>query len=417
MEYIADLHIHSKYAGACSEHLTLEGIAATAREKGIQITGTGDFTHPLWLAEIKSKLAGEGNGLYSLKNGKTRFILSSEVCTIFEQGGTARKIHHLIFAPDIEAAEQIDAALSKYGSLQSDGRPILNKLRPAQLTEIVMDISKDAFIFPAHAWTPYFGVLGYFSGFNSLEEAYEDQAKHIYALEMGLSSDPPMNWRISKLDKYTLLGGSDAHSLPKMGREAVVFEMGENPSYKELVNSIKGKRLKTTIKFYPEEGKYHFDGHRNCSVSLEPAEAKKYNGICPVCRKRMTIGVLHRVEDLADRESGFRPPGATPYVHAIPLQEIIAYVTGKGEGTSAVRLMYERLVKRFGSEFDVLLKGEISEIGKIDKDVANAIERVREEKVNIIPGYDGVFGVLDIFGRAKKEKKTPKQSRINDFQV
>ncbi|MDE1860719.1 MAG: DNA helicase UvrD [Candidatus Micrarchaeota archaeon] len=409
--------MHSKYAGACSEHLNLESIGGTAAEKGIRIVGTGDFTHPLWFSEIKEKLteAEEGSGLFKLGNSPTRFMLSSEVCTIFEHKAAARKIHHVILAPGIEVVEQINASLSKYGSLQSDGRPILNKMTPAHLVEIVMGISKDAFVFPAHTWTPWYGALGAFSGFNSIKDAYEDQARHIHALETGLSSDPPMNWRISELDKYTLISGSDAHSLPKMGREAIIVDMDERPSYGKVISSIKEKKLKMTIEFYPEEGKYHFDGHRNCNVSLSPDAARKYNGRCPVCGKSLTIGVLHRIEELADREEGFVPKGSIPYVHAIPLQEVIAYVTGKGEGTAYVHDTYGKLMAEFGSEFNVLLKSDPESIGNVDKELGRAISNVREEKVSITPGYDGVFGIIDIFNRVKKEKKQGRQSVMKDF--
>lgn len=420
MEYIADLHMHSKYAGACSEHLNLESISAMAYTKGIKVVGTGDFTHPLWLNDIKKLLVEDGNGLYRIKNSLTNFMLTTEVCTIFEgKGGVTdrvKKIHHVIFAPNIEVVEQINATLSKYGSLSSDGRPILNKLTPAGLVEQLMKISKDIFVFPAHAWTPWYGALGSFSGFNSLEEAYEDQAKNIYALEMGLSSDPPMNWRISKLDKYTLVSGSDAHSLPKMGREAIVLDMEEGKlSYKSIVDAIKGRKLKLNIEFYPEEGKYHFDGHRNCNTSLSPKEARKYNGRCPVCGKPLTIGVLHRVEDLADREEGEQPKNATPYVHVIPLQEVIAHVSGKGEATEYVKSTYNKLIEKFGSEFNVLLKSDEDSIREVDKELAKAINNIREGHVKIIPGYDGVFGLIDIFNKVKEERKGSKQSTMNDF--
>ncbi|MHB1830240.1 MAG: endonuclease Q family protein [Candidatus Micrarchaeaceae archaeon] len=419
MEFIADLHIHSKYAMACSNQLTLENMNATAKEKGIGIMGTGDFTHPRWLSEIKNNLEDSGGGLYTLKGGTegTRFALSSEVCTIFEdRSGKSRRIHHCILAPSVEIAEQVNMHLSKFGDLASDGRPVLNKITPAGLVEELFRISEDIFVFPAHLWTPWFGALGAFSGFNSIDEVYEDQARHVHAYETGLSSDPPMNWRISSLDKYTLISGSDAHSLPKMGREAIIIDMeGNEVNYKEFVGKIKNKELKLTLEFYPEEGKYHFDGHRNCSMSLTPEEAGKYGDVCPKCGKRLTIGVLHRVNALADREDGSRPEGAAPYVHAIPLQEVIAYVTKKSQTSTYVQSTYAKLIQRFGTEMNILLKSRIEEISETDKELGRAIRLVREDRANVIPGYDGVFGIIDIFNEAKEKGSKYAQKRITEF--
>ncbi len=418
MEVIADLHIHSKYAMACSSQLTLENMDATAREKGIGIIGTGDFTHPRWLSEIKNSMEGD-RGLYTLKGRAegARFVLSSEVCTIFEdRSGKVRRIHHCILAPSIEVAEQVNMHLSRFGDLASDGRPVLNKITPAGLVEDLFRIDEGIFVFPAHLWTPWFGALGAFSGFNSIDEAYEDQAKHVHAYETGLSSDPPMNWRISGLDKYTLISGSDAHSLPKIGREAIILDMeGKEVNYKGLVGKIKGKELKLTVEFYPEEGKYHFDGHRNCGVSLTPEEAGKYGDMCPKCGKRLTIGVLHRVNALADREEGARPEGAVPYAHAIPLREVIAYVTKKSQTSAYVQNAYAKLIERFGSEMNILLKSSIEEISEVDKDLGKAIRLVREDRAKVIPGYDGVFGMIDIFNEVKEERGKNAQKRITEF--
>lgn len=419
MECIADLHMHSKYAMACSEQLVLENMDAAAKEKGIKIIGTGDFTHPAWLPELKSRLSETAPGMYSLKGSSTgtRFVLSAEVCTIFEdKAGKFRKIHHCMLAPNIEVAEQVNAALSKHGDLRSDGRPTLTKITPAELVEKVYSISDEMFVFPAHIWTPWFGVLGAFSGFNSMEEAYEDQAKHIYAYETGLSSDPPMNWMVSKLDKYALISGSDAHSLPKMGREAVVLSMEEQDmSFKGLTGKIKNKDMKMTVEFYPEEGKYHYDGHRNCNISLSPEEAAKYNDRCPKCGKQLTIGVMHRVDELADREFGEKPSDAVPYVHAIPLQEVIAYVSNKAQTSSYVKATYAKLIDRFKSEFNVLLKADIDQIREEDKELARAIGVIREDKANVIPGYDGTFGIIDIFNQSKSNSDKGKQKRISEF--
>lgn len=419
MEYIADLHIHSKYAMACSDALTPENIAATADEKGIGIIGTGDFTHPRWMEEIKSKLSEDGTGLLkpSWKGSKARFVLSSEVCTIFDDGkGKIRKIHTCMLAPTIEVAEQVSSQLSKFGSLDSDGRPALSNLSAAELVEILHSVSSDIFIFPAHIWTPWFGALGSFSGFDSIEEAYKDQAKHIMAYETGLSSDPKMNWTVSRLDKYAMISGSDAHSLPKIGREAVLLELdGESPSFAELAAGISGRKSKLTIEFYPEEGKYHFDGHRNCGVSLAPEKSIASGSRCPKCSRRLTIGVLHRVNELSDREYGQVPPGAVPYVHAIPLQEVIAYVSKKGAYTRYVNDVYKKLIDRFGSEFNVLLKAGESDISEIDPKLGKAIEIIREDKAHVIPGYDGVFGIIDIFNEAKEAQSPGMQKSITEF--
>ncbi len=321
--------------------------------------------------------------------------------------------------PDLESAEQINEALAKYGNLSMDGRPQLN-MKASELVEIVMNTSNEAFVFSAHVWTPWFGALGSMGGFNSIEEAYGDQAKHIHALETGLSSDPGMNWRISKLDKYALISGGDAHSLPKLGREATVFDFGEKePTFKGITDAIKSKKIKYTIEFYPEEGKYHFDGHRNCKVSLSPEDAKRYNNRCPVCRKPLTLGVLHRVNELADREPGYVLKGAPPFVHAIPLDEVIAFVSNKGVQTMYVRETYDKLVNKFGTEFNVLLNAQIDEIREVDKQLATSIENVRNDRVRIAPGYDGVFGIIDILNVVNSQdsaaKPTHGQTTMGSF--
>ena len=302
MDYITDLHIHSRYAAACSDKLTIENIERAAEEKGINIIGTGDFTHPKWMEELKSSLKEGSEGMYHAKNEHVKFVLSSEVCTISNpEGKGAKKVHTCIIAPSITDAESINGALSKHGNLGIDGRPVL-MMSAEELANEIKDACHEAILFPAHIWTPWFGALGAMSGFNSMEDAYGSAAKHISGYETGLSSDPPMNWRVSKLDRYAMLSNSDAHSLPKLAREATVFDLKE-PSYKNLADAINSnKDIRMTVEFYPEEGKYHFDGHRNCKVSLSPAQSKRYNGICPVCRRKLTIGVMHRVDELADRE-------------------------------------------------------------------------------------------------------------------
>ncbi len=412
MDYIADLHIHSRYSAACSDRLTIENINAAAVEKGIGIIGTGDFTHPKWLSEIKDSLVEGGDGIYRLKSGSgTNFILTSEVCTIFDKGGT-KKIHNCMLAPSIAAVEQINEALAKHGNLAADGRPVL-MMSAEELANAVKGASPESIIFPAHAWTPWFGALGAMSGFNSLEDAYGSAAKHIAAYETGLSSDPPMNWRVSSLDKYSMISNSDAHSLPKIGREATVLDVKEI-SYKEIADSINSRRIRMTVEFYPEEGKYHYDGHRNCKVSLSPEESKKYNGICPVCRKKLTIGVMHRVEELADRKNGYVPKDAASYVHAVPLLEIISAVTGKGQSTETVAGIYRNLIKKFGNEMNTLISAKPEHIIKEDKKIGEAIERIRQERIRVTPGYDGVFGIVDLFSDAVSAKNHG-QRTINEF--
>lgn len=425
---ISDFHVHSKYAYACSEQLNLKNIDLVAKEKGIDLLGTGDFTHPLWIKEIKEELVESGDGVYESKisGTGTKFILSSEVCTIFggdnekrsifDKSGSIRKIHNCILAPNIEAAEAINSMLSRYGSLDSDGRPLLS-VSAEELVEGIKAISKDAFIFPAHAWTPWFGVFGSMSGFDSLKAAYGNQSDQIKALETGLSSDPSMNWRISGLDGIALLSGSDAHSLPNLGREATILDMdSEKLSYKNLIYSIEKRRISRTIEFYPEEGKYHYDGHRRCNISMDPSESRKFNNICPVCRGRLTIGVMHRIDELADRPVGFVPQQAIPFSHIIPLQEIIAFVSKKGKNTNHVKNTYNKLISTFGNEFHILLKSSIEELGEADNDVAIAIKNIREERVNIIPGYDGVFGIIDILNEMSV-KRSGKQKTISDFET
>ncbi len=414
MDYIADLHIHSRYAAACSDKLTVENIETAAEEKGINIIGTGDFTHPKWMDELKSSLKEGPAGVYHANKGKVSFVLSSEVCTISNPDGKgAKKVHTCIIAPSIADAENINRSLSKHGNLGIDGRPIL--MMPAEeLANEIKDACQEAILFPAHIWTPWFGALGAMSGFNSMEDAYGSAAKHISGYETGLSSDPPMNWRVSKLDKYAMLSNSDAHSLPKLAREATVFDLKE-PSYKELANAItNNKNIRMTVEFYPEEGKYHFDGHRNCKVSLSPEQSKRYNGICPVCRRKLTIGVMHRVDELADREEGYAPKNAPSYVHAVPLIEIISQVAGKGQGTAQVAATYGKMINKFGNEMNALINAKPEDLAAADREVGKAIERVREERIKVTPGYDGVFGIVELF-KDSVQQKANGQRTINEF--
>ncbi|VVC03477.1 Uncharacterised protein [Candidatus Burarchaeum australiense] len=417
MRLIADLHLHSKYARATSPNMDLGGMSAGAKLKGIDIVATGDFTHPMWFAELKKKLkAGEtGTGLYNY-NG-VKFVLGTEVSNIFSVNKVVKKIHLVVLSPSLEIAAQINDALAKKGNLEADGRPIFG-MSAVETVELVTGISRENVVIPAHAWTPWFSIFGSMSGFDTVEECFGDQAKHIFALETGLSSDPAMNWRLSKLDKYALVSNSDAHSPQKMGREANVFEL-EQASYSEMMNAIRQKDPKKflyTIEFFPEEGKYHYDGHRDCGVSLSPAESIKLNNICPVCRRKLTIGVMHRVEALADRPEGAHPAGVIPYKSIVPLPELIAAAIGKSVASSKVSELYGKLVPVLGNEFAVLLDVEIGAIRNAAGDeVANAIVRMREGKVKMKPGYDGVFGELVLDGDEGSSGKAEGKGKAADF--
>ncbi|MCD6271199.1 DNA helicase UvrD [bacterium] len=407
MKFIADLHIHSKYSRATSSQADLENYAKSAKEKGILVVGTGDFTHPQWLGEIKEKLEPAESGLFKLRNSDnpTRFLLSSEISCIYSKNGAVRKIHLLILAPSIEVVEKINTQLGWIGNLKADGRPTLG-LDAKELLKIVLNISQDCLVIPAHIWTPWFSLFGSRSGFDSIEECFEEYTKYIDAAETGLSADPKMCWRVSDLDRITLVSNSDAHSPQKLGREANVFDT--ELSYFAIVEAIKKKdkeKFLYTIEFYPEEGKYHYDGHRNCGVRVSPKEAKKYNNICPVCGKPLTLGVLHRVEDLADREEGFVPENAIPYKSLVPLQEIIAEAISQTPGTKEVMKEYHNLISQFQNEFNVLLNVKEEDLkSQTLPEIAEGIIRVREGEVNIEPGYDGVFGKVRIFQETEVQK-------------
>ncbi len=398
-----------------------ENLWKWAQLKGIKVVGTGDFTHPEWLLELKDKLETTGNGLFALKKefrvndipasciSDTFFILSSEISCIYSKLGKTRKVHCIVFVPDFEDAFRISKRLSRIGNLSSDGRPILG-LDAKELLKIIVSESKDAMLVPAHAWTPHFSVFGAMSGFDSLEECFEDLTPHIHAIETGLSSDPSMNWRLSSLDNITLISNSDAHSPAKLGREANIFDTGF--SYKAMMKALKDRKgFFGTIEFFPEEGKYHYDGHRSCEISLSPKETMKHNYLCPVCGKKVTVGVMHRVEKLADREDGFRPIGAPDYYSIIPLHEIIAETLKVGAGSKTVEKDYLRLLENLGNEFKILLETPVEDIERAGSyRLAEAISRVRDHKVNIAPGYDGEYGKIKIFEEVvKKEIKGQKR--------
>lgn len=400
-----------------------ESIYKWAQLKGITVIGTGDFTHPKWFTELSEKLDPAGNGLFKLKKefcsndipdsckGDVYFLLSAEISCIYSKNGKVRKIHSLIFVPDFKDAAKINIALSKIGNLNADGRPILG-LDAKELLKIVLEASPDAMLVPAHAWTPHFSVFGAVSGFDSLAECFEDLALHIYAIETGLSSDPAMNWRLSALDKITLISNSDAHSPSKIGREANIF--GTEVSYKAITEAIKTRNLSPnvsigegflgTIEFFPEEGKYHYDGHRLCKVSLTPQETIKHNYLCPVCNKKVTVGVMHRVGKLADRKEGFKPTNAPPYHSIIPLPEIISEVLKVGVNSKRVNNEYQKLLQNLGNEFKILMDIPLDEIEKAGSPILKeAISLMRSGNIRIAPGYDGEFGKIKIFEKVERE--------------
>jgi len=412
LKKILDLHIHSKYSRACSPQLELPSISKACEEKGIDIVATGDYTHPAWFSHIKENLIEDGkSGLYKLKDNssKTRFILSTEVSCIYRHKDKCRRLHLVILAPDLAAVEKFNTELEKMGlNIHSDGRPILG-LSAKEILQLLLEIDKRFMLIPAHAWTPWFAIFGSKSGYDSVEECFEELSPHIRAIETGLSSDPIMNHRLSKLDNITLVSNSDAHSLDKLGREANVFEFNgeEDISYNEIVRIIKEgdkKKFLYTIEFYPEEGMYHFDGHLDCGVCFAPTETKKNKLICPKCKKPLTVGVLHRVDDLADREEKKIPTEKfIPHKYIVPLREIISRVFDVGVKSKKVEVEYRNLIKNLGDEFNILLEKSVEEIKKVasDKKIAVAIKNMREGRVKVKPGYDGKYGEVEVLSQKK----------------
>jgi uncharacterized protein (TIGR00375 family) len=403
MRIIADLQLHSKYSIATSKDMDLEHLAAGARAKGLDLLGTGDFTHPKWYQELKMKLRPiAGTGLFT--HSGTTWMLSGEVSTIYEQGGRVRKVHHLLYAPDFETVAQANEFLSGYGNLASDGRPILRGIGSAELVEGLTRISSSLVVIPAHAWTPWFSVFGSRSGFDSLKECYQDQTPKIFAVETGLSSDPSMNWRLSLLDDVALVSNSDAHSPNpwRLGREANVFDL-PRLTYGSVFDAIRLKdasKFLFTIEVDPSYGKYHFSGHKKCGVSVPPEEAKRLGNRCPKCGRKLTVGVLQRVEELADRPEGYVPRGAIPFRRLLPLYEVISFAAGVNRlYAKSVITLEERLIKTFGNELTVLLETGVEELARVvPTKVAKAILASREGRVKVIPGYDGVYGVPEFTG-------------------
>ncbi len=406
MKFIADFHLHSKYSRATSPQMDLESLDKWAKTKGIKILGTGDFTHPERFKDLKEKLEPAESGLFKLKNSDfgTRFILTVEISCVYSKNLRVRKIHIIVFAPSLEIVEKINTHLGWIGNLKADGRPILG-LDSRELTKIVLNISEDCLIVPAHCMTPWFGIFGSKSGFDSIEECFEDYSKYIFALETGLSADPAMIWRIPDGQKVTLISNSDSHSLSHIGREANVFDT--EISYPAIIKAIKEKnpqKFLYTIEFFPQEGKYHYDGHRICGISLSPQESKKYNNICPNCGRPLTIGVLNRVDLLADKPEGFKPVASIPFKSLVPLAEIIADTLGVMVGAKQVEAEYKNLIEKFGNEFKILLDAPRQDLENITfPEIAEGIIRVREGRVNIEPGYDGVYGKIRIFSKGEQK--------------
>lgn len=408
MKMIADLHIHSRFSMATSKEGTPENLDFWARKKGISLIGTGDFTHPVWREELKERLVSEGNGLYRLRDAYvkeesrkfpgegTRFVVSGEISSIYKKNGKTRKVHNVILLPSLEAADAMAQRLEKIGNIHSDGRPILG-LDSHDLLEMMLDVCPEGILIPAHIWTPHFSVLGAKSGFDSVEECFEELAPYIHALETGLSSDPAMNWRISKLDRYQLISNSDAHSPSKLGREANLLDI--DCSYEGLYRAIQtGEGLEGTVEFFPEEGKYHFDGHRKCGVSLSPVEAERLGGICPVCGKKLTMGVDHRVEQLADRAEGFVKKDGKKYESLVPLPEVISACMGYSTASKKVQGCFEQMIQTLGTEFDILRNVPSEDIKSCAGErIAEGIENVRTGNVKRIPGYDGEYGKIELF--------------------
>lgn len=430
MRLIADLHLHSKYSRATSKELDVEGLYRWSKLKGINLIGSADFTHPLWYAELQRRLEPLGNGLYrrrvvnsehgTANKEEPYYILTTEISSIYSQGGKLRRIHNVILAPSLETVEKINKELGKRGNLYADGRPIFG-ISAHDLVALLKSIDPGIEIIPAHAWTPWFSLFGSMSGFDSIEECFGDQSEHIHAIETGLSSDPEMNWRLSALDKVAIVSAGDGHSGGNLMREATIFEV-EEPSYDAIIEAIKNSKsvsirekirdsaphIAYTIEFFPEEGKYHWDGHRDHEVRLSPEETKKLNGICPKCQRPVTVGVEYRVEQLADRTieqardyGRQHRPGFKKFVQ---LQQIIAEALGKGETSQLVKDRYLQMINEYGSEYALLVDIEPNDlVGRVDERIIEGLRRVREGQIAIEPGYDGEYGKVSVFATPSVE--------------
>lgn len=411
MAYVADLHIHSRYSRACSQQLNVPNLVQWAKLKGIDVLGTGDFLHPLWFAELKALLKDDGSGFLNYeKDPSVKFVLTAEVASIYSHKGAVRRIHNLIMLPSFESAEKLQKALlAKRANISSDGRPIVG-ISSKDLLRMCLEIDKNVLFVPAHAWTPWFGIFGSQSGYDSLQDCFEDLTEYIYAIETGLSSDPAMNWRIKELDNRSIISCSDAHSLPNLGRESTVFEGSVDLGYLGMFRDIKEQKIAGTIEFYPEEGKYHYTGHRNCNVKYAPEDTKAKGTKCPVCGRGLTVGVMERVEAIAGRSVGelgeFREEGIVKsrnfnrpgFRKLVPLLQIIAEAFDTAPTTQKVLNEYKKLTGSLGSELKILTKVDTAEIAKISgSKVAEGVDKVRRGDLVIDPGYDGVYGVVKIW--------------------
>jgi DNA helicase II / ATP-dependent DNA helicase PcrA len=422
MSFYADLHLHSRYAWATSRNANLGELAWWARRKGIMVLGTGDFTHPAWFGELKESLVPAEPGLFRLRDeldravierlpsscrGQLRFLLAVEVSTAFHRDGRARRMHHLLYVPELEAAERLNDRLGRSGNLAEDGRPTLG-MDARDLLEATLDSSDGAYLVPAHVWTPWVGVLSATTGFDSIEACYGELARHIFAIETGLSSDPPMNWRVSLLDRFRVVSYSDAHAPSRLGREA--SELDTELDYFAIRRTLEtGEGYQGTVELFPEEGRYHLSGHRRCGVRLEPAEARRAHLRCPVCGKRLTMGVLQRVEDLADRPEGARPAGAAGCRNLVPLPEIVAEVTGVSTSSKTVRQAVDTMLERLGPELPLLERLPLDTIaGAGFPEVAEAIGKVRRGQIVRDPGFDGQYGSIRL---ASETTSTPQDVR------
>lgn len=421
MKVIADLHLHSKYSRATSKQLDIANLEKWAKVKGLNLLGTGDFTHPEWIKELKANISDDGTGILKSKGGMN-FVLQTEVSLIYTDLGKGRRVHNVILAPSFDVVSQITEYFLKHGRVDYDGRPIF-KIPCHEMTYELKKISNEIEIIPAHIWTPWFSLFGSMSGYDKIEDAFKDQTKNIYALETGLSSDPEMNWRLSALDRFSLVSCSDSHSFwPwRIGRESTLFDLKEL-TYKNLIKALRTKEgLLGTIEVDPAYGKYHFDGHRNCKVCLSPEESLKLKDICPVCGKQLTIGVDHRVNELADRELGFKPEGAKDFKRLIPLSEIISAIVGKAVATKTVWAEFNKLVNDGRSDLDILLETPFEELKKlVDEKIAKAIIDNREGRIKVKPGYDGEYGIPLLGDKPVEEKveipePKQKQTGLNQF--
>lgn len=424
MSQIADLHIHSRYSMATSKEGDPSHLDLWARKKGISIVGTGDFTHPGWRKELKECLEPAEEGLYQLKKNSIleeadayygenpRFVITGEISSIYKKNGKTRKVHNLLILPGLEAADRLAEKLEMVGNIHSDGRPILG-LDSHDLLEMMLETCPEGILVPAHIWTPHFSLFGAFSGFDTIEECFEDLTSYVKALETGLSSDPMMNWQISALDRFLLISNSDAHSPSKLGREANLLNI--EMSYEGLKSAIQeGTGLEGTIEFFPEEGKYHYDGHRKCHICLSPRETDNYKGKCPVCGKKLTIGVDHRIRQLADREEGFVKKSGKPFEKLVPLAEVIAACEGYSTASKKVQQSYEQMIAHLGPEFAILREVPLEDIKKEKgKLIAEGIRRVRAGEVQLQPGFDGDYGKISLFEEAELKKLRGTENDVN----